>query len=184
MGNGVAARNTLYGFEMREPDLRRSDREGSYDIKQLWQRSHEIVALALSGMKQVDIASILNISPVTVSNTLNCKLGREKLAKLRKERDGEAIDFSKEMTALVTKAINTYHEIFDSKEVSPNLKKATADTVILDIEGHRAPIRTANITGHFTATPEEIEGFKQRGLQAARESGMLIEIPSTDEKKD
>ena len=184
MGNGVAARNSLYGFEMREPDLRRSDREGCYDIKQLWQRSHEIVALALSGLKQKEIASILNISPVTVSNTLNSQLGQEKLSNMRKERDGVAVDFSKEMTALVTKAIKTYHDIFDNKEVSPTLKKATADTVILDIEGHRAPIRTANITGHFTATPEEIEGFKKRGLQAARESGMLIEVPPTDEKKD
>ena len=44
---GVETRNGLYGFEFRDVDLRRAA-EGerkSYDIKQLWQRNHEILNL-------------------------------------------------------------------------------------------------------------------------------------------
>jgi len=183
MANGVTVRNSLYGFEMREPDLRRSDREGCYDIKQLWQRSHEIVALALQGLKQTEIASILNVSPVTVSNTLNSQLGMEKLSAMREERDDEAVKFNKEVIKLRDKAIKVYHDLFDNPTISPNLKKATADTIVMDIAGHRAPTRIDSRSVHMTATPEEIESFKQRGLQAARESGMLVEIPPTKEEK-
>ena len=177
MANGATtARNSLYGFEMREPDLRRSDERKSYDIKQLWQRSHEIVALALQGFKQTEISKTLNISPATVSNTLNSKLGMEKLSSMRGERDEEAIAFNAEIIKLRDKALKVYHDIFDNDSISPNLKKATADTIVMDIAGHRAPTRTATVSAHYTATPDEIEAFKQRGLQAARESGMLIEI--------
>src|SRR3972149_5592524 len=98
---------SLYGFETREVDNRRSDREHTYDIKQLWQRSHEILGLALQGMKQTEIAKILNISPVTVSNTLNSTLGKEKLSVMRGERDEHYIQVSEEIKKLTIKALNT-----------------------------------------------------------------------------
>lgn len=166
---------SLYGFEMREVDERRSDRTGTYDIKQLWQRSHEILGLALQGWKQVDISKMLGVTPTTVSNTLNSSLGKEKLSGMREERDEHYKQLSKEVKELSLLATATYRQLFTTPSVDAKLKKETADTVLLDIAGLRAPTKIDSRHVSMRATPEEIEQFKARGLAAARESGMLIE---------
>lgn len=171
-----ATQMSLYGFEMRDVDNRRTDRAETHDIKQLWQRSHEILGLALQGMKQVDIARILNISPVTVSNTLNSTLGKQKLSEMRGERDEHYVKVSEEIKALTMKALNTYHQLFDNPGVDVKMKKETADTITLDIAGMRAPTKVDTRTLHAHATLEEINEFKRRGLEAARESGMLVTV--------
>ena len=167
---------SLYGFETRDVDNRRSGREHTYDIKQLWQRSHEILGLALQGMKQTEIAKILNISPVTVSNTLNSTLGKEKLSGMRGERDDHYVKINEEIKKLTMKALNTYHKLFDTPSVDDKLKKETADTITLDIAGMRAPTKVDTKSLHMHATIEEIEEFKRRGLAAARDAGVVIDM--------
>ncbi len=167
-------RKSLYGFEIREPDKRRSG--PAYDIKQLWQRSHEIICLALQGHNQKSIAEILNVHQVTVSNTLNSELGQKKLSSMRESRDEEFIEVSREVSKLSEKALKVYDEIFDNDTVSYSLKKNVADTVLMDLGGHRSPTKIDTRTLNVSATAEEIIEFKRRGVAAAKESGMLVEI--------
>lgn len=162
---------SLYGFEMRDVDNRRTGRESIHDIKQLWQRSHEIIGLALQGMKNTEIAKILGITPQTVSNTLNSTLGREKLSDMREERDEHYVEVSKQVRELTIKALAVYRNLFDSPSVDPELRKKTADTVTLDIAGMRAPTKVDTRTLHAHATIEEINDFKRRGLEAIKEAG-------------
>jgi predicted transcriptional regulator len=169
-------RQSLYGFEMLTPDGRRTERTGTHDIKSLWQRQHEIVNLALTGMKQNKIAEQLEVSPVTVSNALNSTLGREKLSRMRKGRDEEAVKVSEEVERLATKALEVYEEIFDSETASLSLKKGTADTVLMQLGGHAAPTKIDTRSLQMTATPKEIEDFKRRGIQAAKDANMPITI--------
>lgn len=179
----MEARQSLYGFEIRDKDNRRSDDGPGYNIKQLWQRSHEILALALRGFKGKEIAEILGISPVTVSNTLNSELGMKKLSALRAARDEGAIDVSKRINELAEKALQVYEDIFDNESTSYELKKKTADTVLMDIGGHRAPTKIDSRSINVTATPEEIEEFKRRGIEAMRAAGMLAEVPNEGKRK-
>jgi predicted transcriptional regulator len=177
MMNNVA-RESLYGFEVREPDKRRTSVNGKkfYNIQQLWQRSHEIIALAIQGFKQSQIAEILSVSPGTVSNTLNSELGMKKLSEMREDRDDGVVKVSKRVAELADKALKVYEKIFDEQGVSLNLQKAAADTVLMDLGGHRAPTKIESKSLHATATMEEIEEFKQRGIAAAKESGMIVEV--------
>ena len=169
--------NTLYGFETRpEVDGRRTDRSGTHDVKNLWQVHHEIINLALRGMKNSQIATILNITPTTVSNTLNSRLGKAKLQHMRGQRDEEAIKVEAEIERLAEKAIQAYDEIFDSDTVSPSLKKQTADTVLMDLGGHRAPTKIDSRSLHMQLTPEEIAGFVERGRKASKDVGEPIDI--------
>ena len=175
-----AARNGLYGFEFREPDLRRvpSEERKTYDIKQLWQRSHEIVNLAARGFKNVEIAEILNIDPQTVSNTLNSELGQHKLSEIRLERDDEAKKITEKIRILTNKAISTYHEIFDdaSGECTLRDKKEVADKVLLELSGLRVPTKIQSHSIHAALSAAEIAEFKERGIKAARESGLIIDV--------
>jgi predicted transcriptional regulator len=185
----VQTRNGLYGFEFRDVDLRRTpegvDRK-QYNIKQLWQRSHEIINLAARGYKQSDIAEILNVSEACVSMTLNSDLGQKKLAEIRNVRDEDAKKTSEKIRILTAKAIETYHEIFDNEDGLATLKdrKDVADTVLLELSGLRAPtkVQTSNI--NMTLSAEEIEAFKNRGVKAAKEAGLQEPIDITPETKE
>jgi len=173
----VQTRKGLYGFDFREPDKRRTENRKTYEIKALWQRSHEIINLAAKGYKNLDIADILGITPATVSNTLNSELGERKLSDIRFGRDEEAKKTSEKIRVLTNKALQTYHDIFDDESGESNLKdkKAVADTVVLELSGLRAPTKVHSVHASYTLTEEELEGFKKRGLEAARESGIVIE---------
>ena len=172
-GNNV----TLYGFESRDVDRRRTDREHTHDIKSLWQRNHEIIGLAVNGLKGTEIAKILGISPVTVSNTLNSTLGKKKISEMRRKRDGNYLDVAKRIAQIRDRGLDTYEELLDDEKVDPKLRKEVADTVVLDIAGMRAPARTEARNINIHATPEEIEEFKRRGIEAAKRAGKLIVIP-------
>lgn len=175
-------RQSLYGFDMREPDLRRVENRKTYDIKSLWQRSHEILALAVRGMKQVEIAEILNISPQTVSNTLNSDLGEQKLSVMRKGRDEKAIETSEKIEDLTERALKVYDKIFDDEGglIPIEMQKKVADTVMLELSGHRAAVKIHSVS--TIATLKEIEEFKTRGIQAQRDAGMIVDIE--EETKD
>ena len=192
----LQTRNNLYGFDYLEPDSRRRDDQYDldengeskplkYEIKQLWQRSHEIVNLSAIGYKNTEIAQILNISPVTVSNTLNGKLGQHKLSEVRQDRDIEAKKTVEKIRVLTNKALNVYHEIFDNESGQATLKdqKAVADTVVLELSGLRAPTKIQSLSVHTTLTRDEIEAFKERGVKAAKVSAPIIDVDEEEEEK-
>ena len=177
MGEAVR-KNSLYGFEMRATDHRRAP-EGerkTHDIKQLWQRSHEILRLATLGYKYTEIAKLLNITPATVSSTLNSELGKNKISRLRQKRDNETCDVMKEVARLLPKAIETYEKILDGDQNVTKMMKETADTISMDIGGYRAPTKTQSSSAHVYMTPEDIADFKKRGIAAARASGMIVDV--------
>ena len=171
-------REDFYGFEVREQDLRRNTRERkTHNLKQLWQRSHEILKLAFVGYSNKRIADVMGCTEATVSNTVNSDLGIAKLSEMRALRDGKTIDVAKKVAELLKPALETYKEILDDKEGSLHLRKQVADTVLMDIGGYRAPARSESVNVH--ATSDEITAMRERGLKAARERGFLKEsIPA------
>jgi len=175
-GNGAVLETSLYGFKFRDVDRRRNPERKTYDIKQLWQRSHEILNLALLGYKGRKISKLLNISEVTVSNTLNSTLGMEKISGDRKNRDEEYEKLHDEVMELTKKSLRTYNEILDDTSESRKLKKDTADTVVLELSGLRVPtkIHSSSISAQLSA--DELEAIKKRGIEAARDAGMIVDV--------
>lgn len=186
MEEGVQLRDGLYGFAFRDEDLRRVSgaEKKTYNIKALWQRSHEIINLAVQGWKQTDIAEILNVSEATVSLTLNSELGKRKLAEMRYSRDEDAKKQSEKIRSLTNKAIEVYNEILDNEQGEATLgdRMKVSDTVLLELSGLRAPTKIQSSNISMTLSPTEIEEFKKRGFKAAQEVGETIDI--TPEKKD
>ena len=178
---GVSTRLGLYGFEFRDVDQRRvpeGEEKSTYNIKQLWQRSHEIINLAARGFKNTDIAKVLGITPACVSLTLNSELGQKKLSEIRGARDEEAKVVTESIRVLTEKALSTYHEIFDNEQGEATLKdrKDVADTVLLELSGLRAPTRIQSSNVSMTLSAEEIAEFKKRGVRAAAEMGEVIDL--------
>lgn len=184
-GNNGSGRSSLYGFEMKGIDRRRvpAEERKTHDINQLWQRNHEILNLAVMGMKGTEIAEVLNIHVQTVSNTLNSELGMKKLSEMREERDKKTIDVIGEVDKLLPLAVSTYQRILAGEEVT-KLQKETADTLVMDIGGHRAPAKLES--AHLYLTKADVEEFKRRGIEAAKSSGMIVEseVENTNDDED
>ena len=183
----LTSKDGLYNYSMMDwdADQRRVDpsERKTYEIKNLWQRSHEIVNLAVRGFKQTEIAEILGIHPQTVSNTLNSKLGQLKLSSLRRGRDEDAKKITEKIRVLTDKALNVYHEVFDndSGEVTLKDKRDAAKDFLNDLSGLRSPIKVQSHNIHTQLSKEELEEFKQRGLRAAKESGIIIDAETVAE---
>ena len=190
--NGSEAKSALrtiesiYGFPVREPDKRVNevDRTPRLDIKRLWSRHKEIINLDSLGYKGSEIAKMLGITQGTVSNVLNSTLGKELQELIRRQRDEKYEDLRDEVLELTEKSLKVYHEILnepdESGRVSLMQKKATADTVMLELSGMRAAQKVDNRHLSVTLTGDEIESFKKRGLEAARASGKLVVIEGED----
>lgn len=176
--NGNGRNKSLYGFPVREPDGRRVSERKVHDIKCLWSRNKEIIQLDSLGYKGSEIAKILDISPVTVSLTLNSTLGKEAKAAIRDERDDEYQAMRESITELTWKALEKYEEILDTENAGLKLQKEVADTVVLDLAGMRAPTKIQSFSAHAVLTAEELAEFKKRGISAARASGRLVELES------
>lgn len=179
----VQRRNNLYGLEFLKPDLRRAP-EGerkTYEIKSMWQRTHEIVNLSVRGFKNVAIAEILGIDPQTVSNTLNSELGEKKLSEMRLERDEETKKVSEKIRVLTNQALEVYRKVFNDPNVTTKEKLAAADTVTLELSGLRAPTKVQTASIHTVLTKDEIAEFKERGMQAARECGVIVDAETISE---
>lgn len=175
----VQTRKGLYGFDFRDIDKRRlpEGEQRPNDIKQLWQRSHEIINLAARGFKNLEIAEILNLSPSTISTTLNSELGERKLSEIRYGRDEEAKKVTEKIRVLTSKALQTYHEIFDDDSGECNMKdkKAVADTVVLELSGLRAPTKIHSLSASYQLSKEELEGFKTRGMKAVQDAEVITD---------
>ena len=174
-------RVSLYG--QREPDRRRATNgRKAYDIKKLWDRNHEICNLAVIGMEQDDIAKILGVSPVTVSNTVNSTLGKEKISLMRGARDADTWDAAKKIQAVAKKALTFLEMAMDDQvigldgepiQVAVSTKVNIAKHVLNDLSGLKAPTRIEGKFAHAHLTSEDIEELKLRGRKAAAELDVI-----------
>jgi len=138
-----------------------------YQIEQLWDIHHEVIRLSLIGMKPVDIANHLNITPQMVGYTLRSPLAIRQLDCLKAERDLDAIDVAKEIKNLAPKAVQVLEELLDDS--LPNIKLAAAKDV-LDRAGHAAvKVIKADVGHHFSA--DEIAEIRNN----ARSIGLMID---------
>ncbi len=97
------------------------------------------------------------------------------VAGMRAARDEEYIDINEKVNELTIRSLNVYEELLQPT-IDPKMKKETADTVVLEIAGMRAPVRIRSENLNATATLEEIESFKTRGIEAARDAGLLVDV--------
>ena len=152
-----------------------------YQIKQLWERQHEILRRVLLGQKQVDIARDMRISPVTVSNTLNSELAQEKLTVMMAERDASTIDLSRQIKEIAPKALEIIKDALNSNTLLGAKDRVKVAQDMLDRAGY-SPVQlsmSANMNVHLTR--DDLSELKARAVQAARRSGVMKDVTPTSE---
>lgn len=139
-----------------------------FQVETLWNTHHEITRLALMGMKSIDIATHMGLSPVTVSYTLNSPIVRRQLEQMQAVRDLGCIDIAKQIAELAPRAVAVLETMLDNE--LPNVALKAAES-ILDRAGFAAVQRIKQdiSISHFSAG--EIADIKNR----AKDVGLLLE---------
>lgn len=164
----------------KEMLLEANEKSEKWELSKLQALHHEILRLKIQGLSNIDIANMLDITPATVGNTVNSRLGQEKLALMQAAADDEAVDFKKKMTKLlpnIIKACENFLSDDPSNMTEDKIKLATAKYVTGDILGINAPTkidsRHQHQHMHAILTTDQIEEMKQRGLAQAKQAGLI-----------
>lgn len=128
-----------------------------YDIKQMWERHHQIARLLVLGWSNKQVASHLSITPQTVSNARNNPEVKRQIDLLSARADNSVVDVSKRIQDLAPRALGVMEEVMDDAEFST---KRLAAKDILEMAGYKAVSRLTIATARLSA--EDIEDIKAR----------------------
>lgn len=150
-----------------------------YEVEQLQARQQEIVRLHVLGLKNVEVAEQLNISPQTVSNTINSPLVQSYLRTLQEGRDVSTKEINTQLNSLRVDAVNAFKDILQDQVegVTPSLKMRAA-TEVLDRTGHGKEVKINNRSGLLS--PEDIEGMKTRFQALKHSANVVIEVSAEE----
>ncbi len=142
---------------------RRPTNNRAYNISHIWDTHHEIMRLLVMGLSRQEIARIMGVSPVTVTNVQNSPICRDRLNALREKRDANAMDMTNAIRELAPLAVRKLEDTMSCG--LPNVELAAAKDV-LDRAGYTpvTRVRTENYNLHFT--PDELAEIKKRALES------------------
>lgn len=163
----IDRRNALYG--------------GKTQLKTLSDRHHSILRLHLLGYDNRDIAQKLGVSETNVSVVTNSNLGKVQRAMLKAELDNTAMEAAKQIRSLAPKAVQLLEEIMDNQD-APAAVRLSAAKDALDRAGFGAAKKVDVNSMSISLSSRELEDIKERAMQRAQESGILIDI--TPEEAD
>lgn len=152
-------------------DRRRTEERKSFTVENIWNSHQEIMRLAVTGMKQADIARELGVSEVMVSYTLNSPVVKRQMMVMQAARDVDAVDVAKRIQEVAPRALDILEELLETGNDTIRLRTATD---LLDRAGHAAvkTFRTQSLSVHLDK--EDLDEIKQR----AREIGLCIDVDS------
>ena len=156
-------------------DRRRNLNGRKYQPKQLNEKHHEILRLAMLGYSNVEIAERLSCTPATVSVVRNSGLGRQQASLLKAEAYHSAFETAKRIRELAPDAIEAIQQIMMNEELPANVRLSAAKDV-LDRAGYAAPKQVNVSSTTLNLTGDDLEGLKAIALQRAQANGMVIDV--------
>lgn len=142
-----------------------------YNIGYLWDRHHEILRLNAIGLSHQGIATMLGITPQTVSNTVRSNISQPIIDEFRLNRDGSAVDVKRTIEKLAPEAVSKVRDIMRSADLKTSLAAAKD---LLDRGGFAAPTKVDIRKMSMHVTAEDIERLKQRQI----EKGVIVKANS------
>jgi hypothetical protein len=139
----------------------------------MWEHHHEILRLAIMGHSRDEISEKVGCTPQTVTNTLNSRLGQEKLALLRAERDTSCTDVASAIRELAPRALEIMSEVMENGTTPAGVRLA-ASKDLLDRAGFAAPkqVQVTSVTAHLTH--DEIKELKDRAMATATAQAIVV----------
>tara|TARA_R100000808_G_C2135763_1_gene144122 strand:+ start:350 stop:829 length:480 start_codon:yes stop_codon:yes gene_type:complete len=146
-----------------------------YQLKEMWDRHHEINRRLLLGQKSKEIAKELGITEATVSYTKNSKLAQKELNIMKVARDADTIDVARQIREIAPQALEVLENIMNDEETAETLKAKVA-TDLLDRAGYSPPKKVIGAIAHQHFSKEDISKIKQRALKVGIDTGNVVDV--------
>lgn len=149
-----------------------------YELQKLRENHHLILRLYATGrFTQKQIAELLGVTEVMVNYTVNSGLGQQKLAVMRGEADGSAIELMKELFNLAPVAVEELESIMTDRSVKASVRARVA-LGLLDRAGYN-PTQKIAIAKHVD--DEVLEAAKRKALEQGIASGQIVDATIIEE---
>lgn len=152
-----------------------SDDGPKYQVQQLSARHQTILQMIALGLKNVDIAEKLGISPQSVSIVRNSQLGRAKLTELVGRTEENLVDLEKRFKMLGPLATDTLEDLMTDPKV-PSATRANIAKDLLDRAGHK-PVERRELLGALL-TSGDINHLKESWREREK-YGPVVDADST-----
>lgn len=146
-------------------DHRVAEQPKRFQVEKLWQRHKVICQLAAVGMKQVEIAEQLGISPVTVSYTLRSPLVRHQVELLQAGRDEAAMNLLEQISDMAPKAVALLDVAMDD-ETQPMPTRLHASRELRGWMEFVLPKKRENVSIGALLSLDDIKEIKAEALKA------------------
>ncbi len=144
----------------------------AFQLSELKDRHYEILRLAHLGLKYTEIAKRLDITHMTVSNTLKSELGQEQLDQLNTADDMDTIDVKKDIEDTQAEAVSLLKKVMTGDENIPGINislRLKAATELLDRGGNSRIQRIQGEVNHGYIGDLGLESIKERAKEIAAE---------------
>lgn len=144
-----------------------------YTVENIWDVHREVMRLAVTGMKSVDIAAALGVTEAMVSYTINSPICKRQLDNMRAARDIDAVSVAKRIQEIAPRAVEVLEGLLEDGNDAIKLRAATD---VLDRAGHAAvrTLRTESLSLHLNK--DDIDDIKAR----ARSIGLCVDTTDAD----
>lgn len=149
-------------------------KERKWQPRELSELHHHILRLHMLGYRQQEIANKMGCTLATVSNALNCNLGRFHTSLIRSELDGTAVEAAKRIRELAPKAVQLIEDIM-ADEAAPTSVRLRAAQDALDRAGLGAVKKVDMRTASVSLTKDDIEDLKSTAMERAKACGLIVE---------
>lgn len=153
----------------RGPDLRKTGRQKTWVVSEMWDLHFEIARYVLLGWKNVDIAEQLGVTPQTISNVRNSPIVQEHLAIISGARDADTVDLDKEIKASAPTALKLLIDVINGDGEGTgapiSLRVKTAENMVARV-GHGVPHKVQSENVHAYLTSADIEEIKRRAMES------------------
>lgn len=102
----------------------------AYQILQIWDRHKEMMRLHLLGIKGVEIARRLGVTPQNVSDVLNSEIVKTELGHMQKQMDAGVLDIGKRLRNLAPVAVDVLEDTMVSIIVPASIRLKAAESVL------------------------------------------------------
>lgn len=145
-----------------------------FEVQKIWNITHEIMRLHILGLKNVEIASRLDITAQTVSNCINSSIVKRQISIMQAARDVEAVNVTKRVLEMAPKALDVLEEVMTSETETGSVRLRAA-VEVLNRNAETAPVRKTETHARYEhfLRGKHIDEVKK----IARERGLLKENP-------
>jgi hypothetical protein len=158
---------------------RNPDGNQTYDVTRLWESHGEVCRLIAAGVKSnIKIATLLGITPQTVSNIRNSPIAQAKIAELIAARDKDAMDVARRVAELAPLAVDVMKQnlqyALNDDSGSIDLAKL-GQSAAADVLSAALPKKVQGTIIHGHMTLRRIEEIKKKAFAPIEVEAEVIE---------